>query len=246
MKNKLLKGLVFAGLALTAILTISLTSVSAESVFEEYSLDSYSLEYDVETTYSLEDMLTYAILDEYLAKAEYEAIIDTFGEVMPFVRIVEAEQTHIELLLPLFEAYDIEVPENNAVDFIVIPESITSALATGVEAEEANIAMYQLFLAQDNLSDDVRTVFEYLVNASENHLQAFSNDRYSYLGEDLMNQVKNQWRKAFSGSNSQGTGNQYKGSNGQGEGNQYKGSNSKSAENQLNQTKLYSGECQLD
>ena len=233
MKKKLLKGFAIAGLALTAILTISLTSVSADSVFEDYSFETYNLELNEESEFTLEDMLTYAILDEYLAKAEYEAIIDTFGEVMPFVKIVEAEQTHIDLLLPLFETYGIEVPENNAANQVVIPESITSALATGVQAEEANIAMYELFLSQDNLADDVRTVFEYLKNASENHLQAFSRDRYSYLGEDVMNQIKNQWKKAFSGSN--GSGNK----------NQYKGSQSQMAGNQYNNSLTSSGECRL-
>ncbi len=203
MKNKLFKGLMVASLALIAILTISLTTVSAKSVYDEYALETYSEALEVDETFSLEDMLIYAIQDEYMAKAEYEAIIETFGEVNPFVRILQAEQTHIDLLLPLFETYGIEVPENQALDYVVIPESITSALATGVEAEEANIAMYELFLSQDNLPDDVRAAFESLKSASENHLQAFSRDRYAYVGEDMMNQFKKMWRKGFQGSNGQ-------------------------------------------
>ena len=169
-------------------------------------------------------MLTYALLDEYMAKAEYEAIIETFGEIKPFTNIVLAEQTHIDLLVPLFEAYGFVLPENNAVESVVIPDSITSALATGVEAEENNIAMYVAFLAQDNLPEDVRTVFEYIVAASEHHLAAFSADRYSYVGADMMNQFK----KAFKhqGSNGQGEG--------QGQGNAYKGSNGNKG-SQLNQ-----------
>jgi len=113
--------------------TVSLTSVSAQSVYEEYSMDTTIEELD---SYTLEEMLNYAILDEYMAKAEYEAIIETFGEIKPFTNIVLAEQTHIDLLVPLFEAYGIVLPENNAVESVVIPDSITSALATGVEAEE--------------------------------------------------------------------------------------------------------------
>ena len=207
MKNKIFKGLVAASFAIAAVFTVSLTSVSAQSVYEEYSTDTL-----VEglTSYTLEEMLTYALLDEYMAKAEYEAIIETFGEIKPFANILLAEQTHIDLLLPLFEAYGFVLPENNAVESVVIPDSITSALATGVEAEENNIAMYEAFLAQDNLPEDVRAVFEYLIASSEHHLAAFSKDRYSYVGTDMMNQFK----KAFKYQGSNGQGNAYKGSNG--------------------------------
>ena len=135
-----------------------------------------------------------------MAQAEYQAIIGTFGEVRPFTNIVVAEQTHIDLLLPLFAEYGYTVPANDAAANVVIPDSITSALATGIQAEEANIAMYQVFLAQDNLPDNVRAAFEYLVNASQNHLNAFSNDHYAYYGEDMMNQIKNQFKKMFKGS----------------------------------------------
>ena len=221
MKKNVLKGLLIAAVAVIGIATVSATSVNAQSVYDEYALETTVDGYE----YSLEEMLIYAIQDEYMAKAEYEAIIANFGEVKPFTNIVLAEQKHIDLLLPLFEAYGIEVPANTAVDNVVIPESITSALATGVEAEEANIAMYQAFLSQDNLPDDVRDAFEYLVNASQHHLQAFSQDRYAYYGTDMANQIRNQFRKMFQGANGQGQrgnaqGNQYKGANGQG-GNQH-------------------------
>ncbi len=217
MKKNLIKVFVIAGLALTAALTISLTSVSADSVYEEYSLTSTSeVTINPETEYTLEEMLLYVLWDEYMAQAEYNVIIDTFGEIRPFTMIVKAEQTHINLLLPLFEEYEIEIPENTAADYVVIPESITSAINTGVESETANIKMYQTFLAQDNLPDDVRAAFESLVSTSQHHLDAFSSDRSSYYRTDMMNQFK----KIFQhGGESKGqensSGNQYRGSNGQ-------------------------------
>nr|HPJ24034.1 hypothetical protein [Bacillota bacterium] len=191
---------------------------NAASVYDEYSLETVAT-VDSSTTYTLEEMLTYAIQDEYMAQAEYQAIIATFGEVRPFTNIVVAEQTHIDLLLPLFAEYGYTVPANDAAANVVIPDSITSALATGIQAEEANIAMYQVFLAQDNLPDNVRAAFEYLVNASQNHLNAFSNDHYAYYGEDMMNQIKNQFKKMFKGSsqnNGSGSGNGPSYSNAQG------------------------------
>lgn len=221
MKKGLIKGLLVSSFVLVGALSLSLTSVNAESIYTELSDDTVIV---TDQTYSLEEMLTYAIQDEYLAQAEYDAIIATYGDLRPFINVVVAEQTHIDLLTALFTTYGIEIPANTAVDSVIVPESITASFATAVDAETANIAMYQAFLSQTDLPDDVRSTFEYLVAASQTHLNAFSKDRYSGLGSDLMNQFKNQ----FKGSNGQGSGvgqgNQYKGSNGKG-GNQYSGSN---------------------
>ncbi len=229
MKKGIIKGLIVTSFVLIGVFTLSLTSVNAESVYTELSDDTVVILED--TVYSLEEMLVFAIQDEYLAQAEYNAIIATFGEVKPFTNIVLAEQTHIDLLLPLFVTYGIEVPANLAADAVVIPDSITSALATGIDAETANIAMYTTFLAQTDLPEDVRAVFEYLLSASESHLSAFSKDRYSGLATDVMNQIKNQFKKGSGDQTGTGTSNQYKGANGQGSGtgtasgNQYKGTN---------------------
>lgn len=125
-----------------------------------------------DTEYSLEEMLVYAIEDEYLAQAEYDVIMDTYGIQKPFSNIIKAEATHISLLEPLFEEYDVSVPVKDWESLVVVPESLDAAYAIGVEAEEKNIAMYESFL-KENLPDDVREVFEALMNASEKHLAAF-------------------------------------------------------------------------
>lgn len=44
------------------------------------------------TGLSLEQMLTCAIQDEYLARAEYEAIMQRHGQVRPFSSILRAEE----------------------------------------------------------------------------------------------------------------------------------------------------------
>ena len=169
--------------------------VNAASVYD--SLGYNELEVTEDGTYTLEDMLTYAIKDEYMAYATYAAIIEAYGEVRPFTRVILAEQTHIELLLPLFETYGIEVPENDAAAYVVLPDSISSALSTGVEAETVNIALYQTFLSDETLPDDVKTVFEQLVAASENHLAAFSRARYIGAGYDLAQQAQKRFGKMF-------------------------------------------------
>jgi len=128
---------------------------------------------------TLEQMLTYAIQDEYLARAEYEYIIGKFGSVRPFSNIVKAEETHIDLLKPLFEKYGFQLPADTAKDHLIVPKDLKEALETGVQAEIDNIAMYESFLVK-TIPDDVRTVFERLKNASENHLRAFRNGLRRY------------------------------------------------------------------
>ncbi len=192
----------FVSLVIVGFLVVGI-SVSAASE-DINDVNSSILEVDdTSGEYTIESMLTYAILDEYLAKATYEEILAVYGDVRPFSKIVIAEQTHIDLLLPLFETYGIDVPENNAAASVVVPDSIASALATGVEAEKANIAMYETFLAQTNLPDDVRTVFESLKAASEKHLNAFQRDRLVGAGYDMAYQFK----KMFGGQ--RGTKGQY-------------------------------------
>jgi hypothetical protein len=123
---------------------------------------------------TLEQMLTYAIQDEYLARAEYRFIINEYGPIRPFSNIIQAEEQHINMLVPLFTKYGFAVPEDNAAEHIVVPKDLKEALETCVQGEIDNIGMYETFLNK-SLPDDVRGVFERLKNASGNHLQAFRN-----------------------------------------------------------------------
>ncbi len=204
---------IFLGLVVTSFIFIGI-GVSASSDYaqvDDYGSTATALSTD--GVYTLDEMLTYAIQDEYLAQATYAAIIEAYGEVRPFTNIILAEQTHIDMLLPLFETYGIEVPINNAAQYVILPDSISSALATGVEAETANIALYETFITQGNLPSDVQAVFEYLQSASENHLAAFSRDRLVGAGYDLANMFKNQFKNG-SGQGNHGAGGQ--GQNGKG------------------------------
>lgn len=123
-------------------------------------------------SFTVEEMLRYAIEDEYLARQEYESIIEKFGEINPFRNIMSAEETHIALLKEIYQTYQYEVPEDHAIDYITVPDSVSQALELGVQAEIDNIGMYELFLQQD-LPDDVRDTFIRLRDASTNHLAAF-------------------------------------------------------------------------
>ncbi|MCF8008980.1 MAG: DUF2202 domain-containing protein [Halanaerobiales bacterium] len=136
---------------------------------------------DQDDSYTLKDMLIYAIQDEYLAKTEYEMIINQFGNQNPFSNIIKAEEYHISLLIPLFEKYKINIPEDTSKKYVIIPEDINSALKIGVEAEIDNIKMYDLFLEQE-LPQDIKEIFEILKRGSENHLKAFNNGLNRNMG----------------------------------------------------------------
>ena len=151
-----------------AVLTVAAGSVSAFAAESDFG----SAAVGEGKTYTLSEMLTYAIEDEYLARAEYEEIIETFGAQKPFTNIIRAEETHISALEPLFTEYDVALPDNTAEEYVVIPASLLEAYRAGVEAEQNNLAMYEAFLEQD-LPENVRLVFSALKNASENHLAAF-------------------------------------------------------------------------
>ena len=135
------------------------------------------------TGLSVQQMLGYAIQDEYLARAEYVAIMAKFGSARPFSNIVQAEERHVEWLEGLFGKYGFAVPVDTAKSLVVAPKDMKSALEAGVQAEIDNIAMYDSFLngaGAAPLAADVRAMFEELKRASENHLRAFRNNLARY------------------------------------------------------------------
>lgn len=121
-------------------------------------------------------MLTFSLQDEYLARGEYQKIMAKFGERRPFSNIVKAEEQHITWLVPLFEKYGVTLPPDRGQELAQVPENFSAALLAGVDAEIANIDMYQRFLARE-LPSDVRAVFEHLLTGSRNHLAAFQGGR---------------------------------------------------------------------
>jgi rubrerythrin len=130
-------------------------------------------------TLTLESMLVYAIEDEYSAYAEYEYILANFDVTKPFSNIINAEASHIEMLLPHFDTYELVVPYNDAQNHLLHVIDIEDTFRTGVLAEILNIDMYNLFLEQ-KLPDDVRDTFIALRDASIKHLAAFEKNLAKY------------------------------------------------------------------
>jgi len=123
---------------------------------------------------TVNNVLIEAINDEYKAHATYRHVINKFGEIRPFINIVDAERRHIEALLPLFYKYGVPVPEDNWALRTEAPQSVLEACQVGVEAEIENAKMYDRLLELTADYPDVQSVLSQLQRAStENHLPAF-------------------------------------------------------------------------
>ncbi|MGM0560450.1 MAG: ferritin-like domain-containing protein [Pseudomonadota bacterium] len=119
------------------------------------------------------DAMKEALEDEYLARATYQKVIETFGPVRPFVNIVEAEDRHAKALLALFAKYGIEPPQDTWPERVKVPTNLAEACRAGVEAEIENQAMYERLL-KDIDEPEVLAVMQRLQQASqERHLPAF-------------------------------------------------------------------------
>lgn len=119
------------------------------------------------------EALHLALDDEYHALAVYQTVIADFGEVAPFVEIAESENRHIEALLNQFTKHNLTPPENPWLGNVPGFDSFQAACQAGVEAELANIALYeQLFSMIDD--PGLIQVFTNLSRASlESHLPEF-------------------------------------------------------------------------
>ncbi|MFB2983655.1 DUF2202 domain-containing protein [Microseira sp. BLCC-F43] len=114
-----------------------------------------------------------AINDEYRARAFYTAVIEKFGEVRPFSNIVGSEDRHVQLWNSLFNKYGLPIPEDTFAGKIQAPETLPAACRMGVEAEIANVKMYDDFLTFIQ-EPDLRSAFIQLRQVSQNnHLRAF-------------------------------------------------------------------------
>lgn len=195
MKNKLIL-LLSTGIVITTLLTgcfkkdsyntnsenITPSTVSAtgnkktstEPTEKNDNLKNASTAAKEDNNLTKEKMLIYAMQDEYLAKKEYEIIMDKYGKIKPFSNIIEAEKKHVSQLTVLFNIYNIAIPEDNSKAYVVLPQTLNEAYKTGVTAEIDNIAMYDRFLKED-LPQDIKDTFTSLRDASKNHLAAFQN-----------------------------------------------------------------------
>jgi hypothetical protein len=126
-----------------------------------------------DTAYTLEEMLNYALLDEYTTEAAAAAVNAKFGEQTPFAELQALTAQRILLLKGLFESYGFAIPLNTAAENLKVPSSLQAAYSAGLKAETRKIQMYEAFLAQAGLPDSVRTAFEELLQGAKDARDIF-------------------------------------------------------------------------
>ena len=123
---------------------------------------------------TLEQALAAALDDEYRARATYRAVLDAFGEVRPFVNIVESEERHIQALQRLCERHGVAVPRDSWPSRVSAPATLEAACEAALDAERENGALYAQLMEAAAGRADVEQTFRRLAAASqENHLPAF-------------------------------------------------------------------------
>jgi hypothetical protein len=126
---------------------------------------------------TLDDMEVQALKDtlddEYKARETYAQVIRDFGEVRPFINIVEAEARHASALLNLFEKYGISPPPNRWAGKTPRFSSVHEACVASVQGEIENVALYDRAL-KSTRRPDILAVYQALRSASQDrHLPAF-------------------------------------------------------------------------
>jgi hypothetical protein len=165
----MIKSIMTGALALTTLGT----GASAIALNTQTSVNvAYESLFDSTISYSVAEMLTLAIEDEYSAKATYQALLVLFPQEKILEHLLSAEQKHINALVPLFETYNVTIPLESTIPLTVTYGSIQEAALDIVAKEVSNIAMYAHFLTQSDLPSDVEFLFTNLMNASIKHQAA--------------------------------------------------------------------------
>jgi hypothetical protein len=110
---------------------------------------------------------------EYAASAMYQAVIDKFGKVEPYVTIRAAEERHISALIRQLDRYGVKVPTNPYLGAVVAPANLQTAANAWAIGEIENITMYDNLLAKSSDSNLDRVLTNLRASSQDSHLPLF-------------------------------------------------------------------------
>ena len=113
------------------------------------------------------------INEEYKARATYQAVIDKLGQVAPFTNILQSENSHVAAWVGLLSKYGVPVPADPFMGTVTVPATLREACAVGVEAETADVALYDRLLASVKEADIVSVMTQQRAVSNDNHRPAF-------------------------------------------------------------------------
>lgn len=116
--------------------------------------------------------LTAALQDERNAQLIYGAVIEDFGEVLPFLHTRQAEARHAAAIEAIFLRRGLAVPGQKD---LTVPRyaSLLDACTAAVQDEQANVALYDRLLALDPPADVVPVAERNRLVSLEHHLPAY-------------------------------------------------------------------------
>ena len=110
---------------------------------------------------------------EYAASAMYQAVIDEFGQVEPYVTIRAAEERHISALIRQLDRYGIDVPDNPYLGVVAAPADLQTAAEAWAVGEIENVAMYDDLLGKSSDSNLERVLTNLRASSQDSHLPLF-------------------------------------------------------------------------
>ncbi|MCB1056419.1 MAG: hypothetical protein KDD11_13035 [Acidobacteria bacterium] len=116
--------------------------------------------------------VTAALQDERRAEVIYGAVVESFGQVLPFLHTQEAEIRHAAALEAVFLRRGLTIPGQEAMPAPQF-DSLLDACKSAVEDEKANAALYDHLLALDPPADVVAVAERNRAASLERHLPAY-------------------------------------------------------------------------
>ena len=120
------------------------------------------------------EALKMALDDEYRAEATYAAVLERFGDIRPFINVIEAERRHAARVKREMDRLGIAYSDQNPyLGTISAPESVLAACQQGVTAEQENIALYDRILPGIEDTSVLQTLRDLQAASRDRHLPAF-------------------------------------------------------------------------
>lgn len=153
------------------------------------SFDSNLSEYPVyDLTQEQKDGLVFMYQEEKVARDVYNAMYEKWGNRV-FTNIAKSEQSHMDAVKAILDKYNLTVPNDTPGAFelqelqelynnLITMGSVSSneAMKVGVLVEQTDIA--DLLERIEDAPEDIKVVYQNLLNGSYNHLNAFSKQVY--------------------------------------------------------------------
>lgn len=150
-----------------------------ETNIDEQLLLSKRVDIDLEEDINSQ-ILRIAVYNKFYAYETYSAIIETFGNINPFVNTKEAEAVHYSALMPLCEKLNVKIPLNNWALKIEVPNDLLECCELAVAYELNNIKMYDNLLEYTNDEEIKDTLYKLQAASFNTHLPSFRAAVLSY------------------------------------------------------------------